>query len=511
MRGCLLLIFLIGIVANGRAQWIEPTVVCTMPSIINESSGVEICGDSLFWSHNDSGGDPEIYGFNMSGNLIRTVQVTNASNVDWEEMAQAEDGTFFIGDFGNNSNNRSLANGTPLRIYVIPNPADIVGTSISAGIIEFEYENRDFSAPSNNHEFDMEAMFWHNDTLHLFNKNRTNPTNGYIKHYVLPATPGVHTAMLVDSMYNGGTRITAADISPCGRYVALLAMDRMYLISCFSGSKYLSNSFVRTFSFPTTQKEAVVFRDYKTIYITDEQTSTVGRKLYVIDVSSYVAEPMQATADITPDCAGAHLGSITLSINGGTPPIDLLWSHGHSGNPASALPLGAYAVTLTDAQGCQVDTLFNVPGFSAQVPTVLQYVNLLYTNNVGTYQWMLNGSPITGANNDSLWVLQDGIYALSFTDDNGCTSVSQSITMQFNHVNTDDASVVRCVRFQDMLSVENVSDQEVSFSTFGIDGRLLYASVVVKPGEIQRMIVQENQPLLIRIWLTSGDGFTLKR
>lgn len=505
------LLLLVGIVNQASAQWILPQVVCAMPSVINESSGVEIDANGLFWSHNDSGGSTELFGFNTSGALVRTIDVTNAINVDWEEMAQGTDGTFYIGDFGNNSNNRSLANGTPLRIYVIPNPADIVGNSVTAGIIEFEYDNRDFAAPSNNHEFDMEAMFWWNDTLHLFNKNRTNPTNGFVKHYVLPATPGVHTAMLVDSLNNGGTRITAADISPCGRYVALLAMDRMYLISCFKGSKYLSTGFVRTFSYPTTQKEAVVFQDFKRVYITDEQTGSIGRNLYTIDLTNYVANNVQANATIVPDCGSSHSGSIQLALSGGTSPFSFLWSNGELTNPVGALFGGSYSVTVTDAQGCILDSAFTVPDFLPEVPLVLSADNWIYTQNQGAYQWYLNGVAISGATNDSLYFTQNGNYQLEFTDANGCTTLSDNLFLQFNGLHYIDKVDITCYRSGEVLKVENKSMEDVIIHIAATDGRLIERGIRLMQGSQISVNLNSHQMLLIQVVTDSGRVVNFKR
>ena len=200
--------------------------ICSLPSVINESSGIEKTGPNTFWSHNDSGGQPQIYKFDSAGVLLKTLTFTNATNIDWEEIAEDNLKNIYVGDFGNNNNNRSVANSNGLKIYKIVDPNLIAGTTTTAAIINFEYVDRNFSAPATNHNFDMEGFFFFNDSLHLFTKNRTTPTNGWIKHYILPSTPGTYTAMVVDSFNNGGTRITAADISPNKKTVALLANDK---------------------------------------------------------------------------------------------------------------------------------------------------------------------------------------------------------------------------------------------------------------------------------------------
>jgi hypothetical protein len=72
------------------------------------------CGGS-WWAHNDSGNATAFSEINPeSGLVIRTITPTGAHNRDWEDAASTGD-TLFIGDFGNNSNNR-----TDLGIYSIP-------------------------------------------------------------------------------------------------------------------------------------------------------------------------------------------------------------------------------------------------------------------------------------------------------------------------------------------------------------------------------------------------------
>lgn len=79
----------------------------------------ESCICSLNWwtagAHNDSGNATAFSEINPeSGLVIRTITPTGAHNRDWEDAASTGD-TLFIGDFGNNSNNR-----TDLGIYSIP-------------------------------------------------------------------------------------------------------------------------------------------------------------------------------------------------------------------------------------------------------------------------------------------------------------------------------------------------------------------------------------------------------
>lgn len=262
--------------------------VCKLPSILDETSGLEITEGYTFWSQNDSGGEPEIYMFDSSGTYYRSMRLANASNVDWEELAQDSDGNFYIGDFGNNNNNR-----TDLRIYKIPNPLPMSTDRTNAEIIEFSYTDQKAFPPAGPMlHYDMEAMFWHAGALYLFSKNRSKPYDGMVYVYKIPDTPGTYTVARIDSFDTGGdnaltSSVTAADISPDGSMLALLSYGKMWIMSGFTGDAFFSGN-VQQFDFTaTTQTEAICFASNTELYVTDELVGGIlGGTLYKIDLGT---------------------------------------------------------------------------------------------------------------------------------------------------------------------------------------------------------------------------------
>lgn len=275
-----------------NAQTINLTEKAKLPSILNESSGIETSDRNHIWSHNDSGGNHELYEFDSSGILLRTLNIQNSTNHDWEELARDSSGNIYIGDFGNNNNNRSN-----LAIYKIANPDSFTGTSIASQKISFTYPDQNNFPPINSLlNFDMEAFFWFEHSLYLFSKNRTVPYDGLTKLYRLPENAGTYTATLLDSFYTGTgpyyvTSITSADISPDGKLVALLSGLHVFLFSNFTGDNFFDGTAQELNFSSLTQKEAIVFISNHEIYLTDEQTDTVGNtgNLYYADLSSFIA------------------------------------------------------------------------------------------------------------------------------------------------------------------------------------------------------------------------------
>ncbi|OBX23452.1 hypothetical protein A9996_15955 [Gelidibacter algens] len=173
---------------------------------LNETSGLIFYNNKLI-THNDSGGDANLYEINTSSGAIeRTVTIKNATNVDWEDIAQ-DASYIYIADIGNNSGSR-----TDLKIYKISKDdykdADNTATP---EIISYAYANQaDFTPNLNTNNWDAEGLISYDDNLLIFSKNWVDNT---VNVYAIPKTSGqAHRAILVSS-YNTNGLITGADTS----------------------------------------------------------------------------------------------------------------------------------------------------------------------------------------------------------------------------------------------------------------------------------------------------------
>ncbi len=184
---------------------------------LNESSGLQVAGGGL-WSHNDGGNPPVLFRVDSaSGRTVQRVRLTNAANVDWEDLA-ADATHLYVGDFGNNFGDRR-----DLRILRVA-LADLgpAADSARAQVIAFRYPDQtDFTPRLHQPNFDCEAMFFARDSLHLFTKNWADFQTRY---YTVPAAPGRYVAHLKGTLDVNGL-ITAADLNPAGTVAALLGYD----------------------------------------------------------------------------------------------------------------------------------------------------------------------------------------------------------------------------------------------------------------------------------------------
>jgi hypothetical protein len=232
-----------------------------LPAPIAESSGLAP-GDSagLVWTHGDGGTLATLYQASLGGRLRGVLPLAPLPNHDWEELTRDPAGRFYIGDFGNNRNDRR-----DLTIYrVTPGSG-----RPQVDTIAFRYPDQTAfpPAPARQH-FDCEAMLFYNDTLHLFTKDRSRTHR--TRYYVVPARPGHHVASLRDSL-RLRTLVTGAALSPDGRRVALLGYGGLFLLDGPPSAKlfHAPKTYRRL---PTTgQAEAVLFLSTQQLLVGNER------------------------------------------------------------------------------------------------------------------------------------------------------------------------------------------------------------------------------------------------
>ncbi|MGO2372313.1 MAG: hypothetical protein ACTH5C_08140 [Pseudoalteromonas prydzensis] len=250
---------------------------------LKEISGIEFDKFNRLWAINDGGDDPKLYRLNEDGSIAKEVLVTNAKNIDWEDMTQNDFGHFFLGDFGNNKQERKW-----LTIYKIENPIDIKGHTTEAEIIKFTYPELDGNPVTpDKRNFDLEAFVAFGRHLYLFTKNRTEPFDGITNVYKVGDHAANFDAELIDSFKTCTTMeklcwITSAALSPNRSKLVLLDSTSIWLFENFSGDKFFSGDVSIIDLGIVTQKEAITFYDENTLIFTDEEFKGIGGNAYVI-------------------------------------------------------------------------------------------------------------------------------------------------------------------------------------------------------------------------------------
>ncbi len=196
------------------AQISDVTINCTLSdSKLTETSGL-IYYNSKIITHGDSGGVAELYEISdVDCSITRTITITGATNVDWEDIAQ--DNTYiYIGDFGNNLGSR-----TDLVIYRITKTDFSDDNSATAEAINFEYDTQTVFPDTN---FDAEGFISFGGKLIIFSKQWVDEE---VSAFSLNKTPvdeaSEHSAIEQSTIYDVNGLVTGADISDDENYIYL--------------------------------------------------------------------------------------------------------------------------------------------------------------------------------------------------------------------------------------------------------------------------------------------------
>ncbi|PKG81000.1 hypothetical protein CXF85_19745 [Colwellia sp. 75C3] len=265
--------------------------VVTLDSMLKEISGIEVDKAGNFWGINDGGNSAQLHQIKRDGTVSKSITITNAKNLDWEDMTQDDFGHFFIGDFGNNDNKRKW-----LTIYKIENPIDIKGTETEAEIIKFTFpEQLNFPPKASEKNFDLEAFVFYKKNLYLFSKNRTEPFDGDTNLYRIGDHADNYQADFISNFNTCTTHeklcwITSAALSPDRSKLVLLDSERLWLFENWQGDDFFSGDAYKIDLGIVTQKEAVTFFDENTIIFTDEEFNGIGRNSYMIKLDQVTKE-----------------------------------------------------------------------------------------------------------------------------------------------------------------------------------------------------------------------------
>lgn len=274
------IVLLLGVLA-GCAQTVSLTPIAEMPKKLKENSGLALQDNTSVWTVEDSGNKAAIYKVGMDGTLERTLEVKDAKNHDWEDLAQDPQGNIYIADFGNNGNDRKN-----LAIYKIHDPEHEKGDKIPSQKIEFSYPEQGHFPPAvNNRLYDAEALFYADGNLYLITKNRARPFTGEALVYTLPSKKGTYKAKKVASFKpceddSHACQVTAADISPDGKKIALLGYGRLWIFTDFTLPDFTKGQKQSIDLDMDTQLESVIFENNTTLLLSDEHNPSGGGNLY---------------------------------------------------------------------------------------------------------------------------------------------------------------------------------------------------------------------------------------
>ena len=251
-----------------------------LPKIINETSGLEILND-VFVTHNDSGGEPSLYFFNLSGEIINSIKIEKENfweiyNNDWEDITADED-YLYIADTGNNFGTRDNLNIIKVKIsdFSINDKIDIF------------YSDQESFFPSSKHKYDAEALLIIEDKIALFSKDRDSLNTDL---YLIDDTVKEKQELSSVANFNVNSLITGGDYDSDTGILALVSYSskgEQYLIlfEDFNIDNPRNNSY-KKYSIPVerAQIEAVKIISEKQYWITSEDEGLGNPYMYKLEL-----------------------------------------------------------------------------------------------------------------------------------------------------------------------------------------------------------------------------------
>lgn len=252
----------------------------SLPKKLKEVSGIALSQDQkIIWAIEDAGNKNVVYGLNRQGELVNDVLVENAENNDWEDITKDAAGNIYIGDFGNNENDRQN-----LSILKLDLKNDSQKSTKVIQTTKFHYEGQtEFPPKKSNLLYDCEAFVEKDGSFYLFTKNRSKGFDGTFLVFQIPNKEGDFEAKLIGKLkLEGGysdAAITSAAINSKNEIV-LLTHKNIHVLSGFTANDFNSAKIQKLPLNHNSQKEAVVFVDDKTLLIADEKDKKEGGNVY---------------------------------------------------------------------------------------------------------------------------------------------------------------------------------------------------------------------------------------
>jgi len=157
-----------------------------------------------------------------------------------------------------------------------------------------------------------------------------------------------------------------------------------------------------------------------------------------ITVNTVAAIDISVQQQNNVSCKGEADGNITISVSGGNTPYDYVWSNGDSTASISNLGPGTYSVTVFDQDECSQDTSLTITEPDSLALSLEKIENVAckgdetgaidISTTGGTTPYNYNWS--NNSQDEDQLGLPAATYAVTVTDDNGCTDTLSNLNVE---------------------------------------------------------------------------------
>ena len=255
---------------------------------------------------------------------------------------------------------------------------------------------------------------------------------------------------LIENLSPGTYGLTLTDLNGCSIDTSIVLENPPPLViqitqsispSCFGVADGMVEATVTgglppyTYLWSTGDTLAAVVLPAGEYGVTITDSSGCAQKLDGIALTA--PNPVSVLPSITKaSCLGKEDGQILLVPQNGQQPFTYLWEGGATGPVLSNLGAGAYAVTVTDANGCESDLTYTV-GYNQPISATVTELgpNCYNGTNGKVFVTPMGGLPFysyswsTGQQTKDLLDVPSGFYVCTITDMNGCMLIIDTVEL----------------------------------------------------------------------------------
>ncbi len=190
---------------------------------------------------------------------------------------------------------------------------------------------------------------------------------------------------------------------------------------------------------------------------------------------------INATAEVVNETCTGNNGSIQLSVCG-TTDYEISWNTTATGDEISNLSAGVYSYNLTAGQ-CLYSNSFLLEGTVVEPPVLTNTADseLQCPGEWVTYQWYFNNTVITNATQANYTTnLVEGDYYVAVTNQEGCTVMSDTITIDISGVGDLEAHNIQVTRNGDyyIVSWSQSTNSFERIELVNVEGKTIFSQPI---------------------------------